>query len=98
MISFVSNEKYKTNYTYVNKSSVNISDNEDEYSNRVDKINVNLNTTNITKDDPFIDYLIERRIGYCKNDPSSHIAAFVPKFESAKYCFLSGRKGKGRNR
>jgi hypothetical protein len=35
------------------------------------------NTTSLTKDTPFIKYLIDKRIYFCKLGSSSHIAAFM---------------------
>lgn len=35
-------------------------------------------TSNLTKDTPFIKYLINKRINFCRLGSSSHIAAFIP--------------------
>ena len=55
-------------------------------------------TTNLNKDTPFIKFLIDKRIYYCKLGASSHIAAFIPESFSLWYYFLCSKKRKGRNR
>lgn len=46
------------------------------------------------KNTPFINYLINKRIGFCKLGASSHIAAFVPVSCTSRYCFIREWKGK----
>ena len=55
-------------------------------------------TSNLTKDTPFINYLIEKRINFCQLGVSSHIAAFVPVSGTSRSCFKHYGKWKGRYR
>ena len=55
-------------------------------------------TTNLNKDTPFIKFLIDKRIYYCKLGASTHIAAFIPESFNLWYYFLQSKKRNGRNR
>lgn len=48
----------------------------------------------LTKDTPFIDYLINKRINFCEMGASSHIAAFIPAVNNSRCCFIRTCKGK----
>ncbi len=60
--------------------------------------NPNGYTTDITKDNPIIADLINRRISNCRVGPSSHIAAFLSSNIDIRSCFISGYRKKGRYR
>jgi hypothetical protein len=55
--------------------------------------------SSITKNDPFIQYLVERRNSYRNPNTSAHIAAFVPKSYNTRSCFkdLIGKSRIGEN-
>ena len=55
-------------------------------------------TSNLTKDTPFIKFLIDRRINFCQLGASSHIAAFVPVSFNFRWCFIHNGKWKSRYR
>ncbi len=55
-------------------------------------------TTEITKENPIIADLINRRISNCRVGPSSHIAAFLSSSIDIRSCFISGYRKKGRCR
>jgi len=52
----------------------NYGNNTDKFSKSTDDVG---NTTTLTKDTPFIKYLIDKRIYFCQLGSSSHIAAFL---------------------
>ncbi len=78
-----------------NESYVNIykdGDDEESFIDKINKIkeknNIRINITNITKDNNFISYLINRRLNKCIkgcscNDTALHIAAFIIKFDDS---------------
>lgn len=53
-------------------------------------------TSSLTKDTPFIQYLINKRILFCQLGAFSHIAAFVPVSSNFRECFKRYGKWKGR--
>lgn len=55
-------------------------------------------TSKLSKDTPFIKYLIDKRINFCQLGASSHIAAFVPVTFNSRCCFIHNGKWKGRYR
>ena len=55
-------------------------------------------TTNITKESPFIEYLINKRMNFCKIGTSSHIAALISVSLNNWYCFKFHTKWKSRYR
>lgn len=57
-------------------------------------------TSNLSKDTPFVRFLIDKRINFCQLGTSSHIAAFVPVSVSfnSRCCFIPNGKWKGRYR
>lgn len=55
-------------------------------------------TSNLSKDTPFIRFLIDKRINFCQLGASSHIAAFVPVSFNSRCCFIHHGKWKGRYR
>ncbi len=54
--------------------------------------------SDLTKETPFIKYLIDKRINFCQLGASSHIAAFVPVSFNSRCCFIHNGKWKGRYR
>lgn len=50
----------------------------------------------LDKNNPLIDYLINKRMNFCDLGSYSHIAAFVSVANNDRYCFLRGWKGKDR--
>ena len=69
----------------------------ESYDNEI-YANSNGYTSNLTKDTPFIEYLIDKRIHFCQLGASSHIAAFVPVSFNHRYCLIHNGKWKGHNR
>lgn len=67
------------------------------YSSYTKSLSSELNT-DLDKNCPFINNLIDKRINSCVVGPSSHIAAFLPSTVEIRSCFLSNWKRKGRNR
>ncbi len=55
-------------------------------------------TSELNKDCPLIDNLINKRINSCVVGPSSHIAAFLASTVEIRSCFIPSWKRKGRNR
>jgi hypothetical protein len=49
-------------------------------------------TSNLTRNTPFIDFLIKKRIASCKLGPSTHIAAFIPELGKKQYLIRPNRK------
>jgi len=90
-------QKYKNSdekkEDYVN--IYNEDENEESFIDKINKIkersNIRINITNITKDNNFISYLINRRLNKCIkgcscNDTALHIAAFMIKFDDSIHC------------
>ena len=73
-------------------------DSDDEINNIIKIDNEIGFTTNLNKNTPFINYLINKRICFCQLMNSLHIAAFIPVSTGSKSCFLSRWKWKGRYR
>ena len=59
--------------------------------NKVNTVNKYGYTSILTKDTPFINYLIKRRINFCKLSTSSHIAAFCSE-PLKDWCYIKGTK------
>lgn len=55
-------------------------------------------TTGLTKDTPFVKYLIDKRMCFCHLGSSSHIAAFISVPLNSRCCFIQHGKWKGRYR
>lgn len=86
-----SNKQLKNNDLISNTITLN-------YSMYLEPKSYNGRESILTAEDPFIDYLIKKRINFCKVGPSSHIAAFVPNLARAKWCLIPGKRGKRRGR
>lgn len=52
-------------------------------------------TSNLSKDTPFIKFLIDKRINFCQLGSSSHIAALVPVSFNSRCYFIHNGKWKG---
>jgi hypothetical protein len=74
--------------------NINLEDNNEEKNIK----STNGFTTNITRDNNFIETLIKKRTSNCVMGPSSHIAAFLSSNINIEYCFKPNRQKKGRNR
>ncbi len=55
-------------------------------------------TSNLSRDTPFIKFLIDKRINFCQLGNSSHIAALVPVTFNSRCCFKHCGKWKSRYR
>ena len=66
-----------------------------EYNNNNDVPIIDNNTSTLTKETPFIKYLINKRTSCCQMGPSTHIAAFVSVASKDWYCFENYRKWQG---
>lgn len=55
-------------------------------------------TSDLTKDSPFIAYLIEKRTKFCQLGSSTHISAFVSVSSNSRSCFKRGKLWKSRYR
>lgn len=74
------------------------SDDSNEFNNSNTNIYNLGHITNLTKDTPFIKYLIDKRINCCNVGASTHIAALIPVSVNSQYCFIHNGKWKGRDR
>ena len=81
-------ENSKESYINIYKDG----DDEESFIDKINKIkeknNIRISITNITKDNNFISYLINRRLNKCIkgcscNDTALHIAAFMIKFDDS---------------